>query len=56
MVERWLHLMEESLDECDGDISEDHRQYLLDYMRYQAYYIVVWGETYRELIHKGGTF
>lgn len=55
-VERWLHHMENSLDEAVMDFNEDQRQQLLDFMRYTAYFMLVWSSKHRQQIAMGGLF
>jgi truncated hemoglobin YjbI len=55
-VERWLHIMEECLDECHEEFKVHHRQMLLDHMRYLAYYLLVCSEKYKHHAAKGAAF
>ena len=56
LVEKWLDLMEESLDEMAKEIPEDHRQYLLDFMRFAGYNMIVWSKYTQSFMKKGPLF
>jgi truncated hemoglobin YjbI len=56
LAEKWLDVMEDSLDRCRQDFTEDQRQHLLDFMRYTAYEIIVWGRYRKSIIKKGPQF
>lgn len=56
VVEKWLDLMEQSLDESEADFAPDHRVQLLDFMRYTAFFIFVFSTKYKSLMRKGPLF
>lgn len=53
MVEKWCDVMEEAMYRMKSDFNEDHRQQILDYLRYQGYEIIVWAK-YKKLLKKRG--
>eukprot|EP01031_Cornospumella_fuschlensis_P037676 gene37676-45770_t len=56
VVEKWLDLMEQSLDESEADFAPDHRTQLLDFMRFTAFFIYVFNTKYKSLMRKGPLF
>jgi truncated hemoglobin YjbI len=56
MAEKWLDVMEDALDRSRADFKDEHRQALLDFMRYTAYEIIVWSRYKRSIVKKGPLF
>lgn len=56
IAEKWLDHMENALHDCRVDFRDDEQAGLLDFMRYQAYAIILFSRKSKEFADRGSLF